>query len=205
MARRGLRSILKSETGYDVAGEAKDAREAIAKARELNPDVVVMDISMPNLNGLEATLGILTYMPNPRVIVLTICSSEQVIHEVLEAAARFPPEVECGPRPAAGGRSPDETPDVLQVRRRRHRPGRIPGSKARRQKTRAATRENLTAREREILQLLAEARPTKLVAAELGISVRTAETHRAHIMHKLHLESFSVLLRDAVRNKIIYA
>lgn len=206
VVRRGLRAILEGQPGFDVVGEVGDGWEAVEKTRQLKPDVVIMDISMPNLNGLDATRRIRKEMPEATVLVLTMHDSEQVVREVLDAGARgYLLKSDAGRDLVAAlyalrkrGTFFTSKVATMVLEGYLRRPSRVaehptapPGS--------------LTQREREIVQLLGEGKTTKESAAILGMSVKTAETHRANIMRKLNLHSFSELVRYAIRNKIIEA
>jgi DNA-binding NarL/FixJ family response regulator len=200
VVRTGLRSLLETEKGWEVCAEAANGREAVQKAQELTPDVAVLDIGMPLLSGVEATRQIRKVSPKTEVLILTMHDSEVLIREVLEAGARGYILKDDADRNLIAA------VDAL----RRHEPylsSRISGLFA---KTVGSLgedapldRRRLTPREREILQLLAEGKSNKEVAGLLGISVKTAETHRANIMLKLDFHSITELVRYAVRNKII--
>jgi len=199
MVRQGLRAVLEEQPGWVVCGEAVDGREAVAKARELKPDVVVLDFTMPGLNGLEATRQIRREAPGTEVVILTMHESGQLAREALAAGALgFVLKSEAGETLVSA------IGHVLQ-----HRPAftikvteLLFGTLAA-ESVRGETGGNsLTPREREIIQLPAEGRSTKEVAHVLGISVRTAETHRANLMRKLKIHSVSELVRYALREKI---
>jgi len=201
VVRTGLRALLESRTGWQVCAEAANGREAVEKAGQLKPDVAVLDIGMPLLNGVEATRQIRKVSPHTEVLILTMHDSEVLVQEVLEAGA-------------TGYILKDDADRNLVAAveaLRRHKPylssrvseaassaGSSDGSSFGR-----PSRNRLTPREREILQLLAEGKSNKEVAGFLGISVKTAETHRANIMLKLDFHSITELVRYAVRNKII--
>jgi DNA-binding NarL/FixJ family response regulator len=201
MVRQGLRRVIIDAGSWDIIGEAVDGREAVELAKRTRPDVVVIDYSMPNLNGLEATRQIRAALPATEVLVLTMHDSESLVREVLSAGAKgFVLKSDAGRVLLQG----IET--LLQ-----HRPYfsssiselllnayvAEAGERARESST------VLTAREREVVQLLAEGRSTKEAADQLGLSVKTVETHRANVMRKLGLQSFAELVRYAIRNNII--
>lgn len=203
--RRGLKELLTSRSGWEVCAEARTGREAVTFAEELKPEVVVMDISMPDLNGLEAARQIRKSLPRTEILILTLHFSDQLVREIVEAGVRAyimksdadrdlvaAVEALSNHRPFFTARAAEMLLDGF-----------------RRPKTDIDTdtviRNRLTAREREIVQLLAEGKSSKEVAVSLGISVKTAETHRANIMRKLELHSVSELVRYAVRNQIIEA
>ncbi len=205
VVRQGLRTLLEAQPGWQVVAEAATGREAVAKTKELKPDVVVIDLSMPELNGLEATGQILQAAPGIEVLVLTVHESEEVARKVLAVGARgYLLKSDAG------------RDLVLAVQNLlKHRPFLSPRIgdmvlKGFLTGTGAASREGpagqpLTSREREVLQLLAEGKSNKEIATILEISVNTVEAHRASIMSKLDLHSLSQLVRYAIRNKIIEA
>ena len=201
MVRQGLRRVIVDAGTWDIVGEAVDGREAVELAKQTRPDVVVIDYSMPNLNGLEATRQIRASLPGTEVLVLTMHDSESLVREVLSAGAKgFVLKSDAGRVLLQG----IET--LLQ-----HRPYFSSSISelllnAYLAEAGERTREPatvLTAREREVVQLLAEGRSTKEAADQLGLSIKTVETHRANVMRKLGLQSFAELVRYAIRNNII--
>ncbi len=202
VVRRGVRSLLESQAGWEIAGEAATGREAVELARRLKPDIVVMDLSLPELNGLDATRQILKESPRSEILVLTMHHSEELARNVLQAGARgYVLKSDADQNLIAAIESLREhkpfltstvTEFVLDDYTRRAESHDGGGAHA-----------AMTAREREIVQLLAEGRSNKEAASVLGISVKTIEAHRANIMRKLHLRSVSELVRYAVRNKIV--
>jgi DNA-binding NarL/FixJ family response regulator len=201
VVRQGVRSLLEAHPGWEVIAEASDGRDAVEKASQLHPDVVILDIGMPNLNGLEATRQILRGHPGARVLILTMHDSEQVVREVLEAGARgFILKSDAG-------RDLVAAVEALQ-RNKTFFTSKVAEMvletflKSKPEET-FSTREILTPREREIVQLLAEGKSTKEVAVVLNLSVKTAETHRSNLMRKLNLHSISELVLYAVRNNIV--
>jgi DNA-binding NarL/FixJ family response regulator len=204
VVRLGLRTLLENGTGWTVVGEAANGRDAVEKIMALKPDVVVMDLTMPQLNGLEATRQILKEAPRTAVMILSVNESEDIVHEVLSAGARgFMLKSDAGKdllvaveglqqgRPFFSARVADY---VLQHYQRR---GTNTGEPV------PSPSSTLTAREREVLQLLVEGQSNKEVASSLGIGVKTAEAHRANLMKKLGVHSMSELVRYAIRNKIV--
>ncbi len=202
LIRQGLRKVLEERPGWTVCGEAVTGREAFAKARELRPDVVVLDLGMPELNGLEAARQIRRALPNTEVLILTMHDSERLAREALAAGARgFVLKTDLG-----------DTVVTAVEHLSRHKPfftskvselvleGYLNPSVA---ESAQAGGERLTSREREIVQALAEGKSNKEVGVALGISVHTAETHRSNIMRKLGLSSMSELVRYAIREHII--
>ena len=199
VVRRGVRSLLESHEGWVVCGEATNGRDAVEQTRRLRPDVVVMDLSLPDLNGLDATRQILKDAPEIEVLVLTMHHSEELARNVLQAGARG----------YVLKSDADENLITAVDSLRQHKPFLtstvtefVLGDYVRRGE---GAQEDfvLTAREREIVQLVAEGRSSKEAAARLGVSVKTIEAHRANIMRKLHLHSVSDLVRYAIRNKIV--
>ena len=203
VVRTGLRSLLESKTGWHVCAEASNGREAVEKAGELKPDVAVLDIGMPLLNGVEATRQIRKLSPQTEILILTMHDSEHLVQEVLRAGAHGYILKDDADRNLIAA------VDAL----RRHKP--YLSSRVSEAASNAASpsgdgsafnppsRSRLTPREREIVQLLAEGKSNKEIAGYLGISVKTAETHRANIMLKLDFHSLADLVRYAVRNNII--
>ncbi|MGD0224317.1 MAG: response regulator transcription factor [Terriglobia bacterium] len=203
--RKGVREFLETQPGYEVVGEAATGREALVKAKHLKPHVVILDISMPELNGLEATREILKAVPETEVLVLTLHESEDLVHKVLEAGAR------------GYVLKSDAEPTLLEAIEavRQHKAffaskvaamvleaylkggNRLVGEKA--------SPHELTPRERQIVQLLAEGKSNKEVASALEISLHTVVTHRSNIMHKLEVHSVSELVRYAIRNNLASA
>src|SRR6267143_358351 len=201
VVRTGLRALLESKTGWQVCAEASNGREAVEKASQLKPDVAVLDIGMPLLNGVEATRQIRKLSPQTEILILTMHDSEQLVQEVLGAGAHGYILKDDADRNLVAA------VDAL----RRHKPylsSRVSEAASNSEGSDASSfspssRSRLTPREGEILQLLAEGKSNKEVAGFLGISVKTAETHRANIMLKLDFHSVTELVRYAVRNKII--
>jgi DNA-binding NarL/FixJ family response regulator len=201
--RQGLRVLLEKEAAWKVCGEAANGRDAVAGVLEMKPDVVVMDLGMPELNGLEATRQILGHLPKTAVLILSAQESEEVVRDVLSAGARgFVLKTDAARdlvvavdglrqgRPFFSARVGD-----LVLR------GYLKGGTA--PEDAATPGMTLTSREREVLQLLAEGQSNKEVAASLGIGVKTAEAHRANLMRKLGVRSISELVRYAIRNRIV--
>jgi len=208
VARRGIRSLLESHPGWDVCAEAKDGRDAVELAATTKPDLVLLDIGMPNLNGLEAARQILATSPNVAILILTMHDSDNVIREVLRAGARgFLLKSDAGRDLVAAVEALESqktffTPRVSQM---------VLDGFLNREKKRSEIEDVanpsgdlLTAREREVIQLLAEGRTSKEVAVTLNLSVKTAETHRTNLMRKLGLHSVADLTRYAVRNGIVH-
>jgi two-component system response regulator NreC len=203
VVRHGVRGLIEKEAGWEVCGEAGDGRDAVLLAEKLKPDVVVLDMGMPELNGLEAARQIKRALPKTEVLIFTGEESEQLIHDIFAAGVRsYILKSDLGVHLVSAIRALGQhkhyfTNRVSQVVFARYLDGASGAGKA---KT-----EGLTAREREIVQLLAEGKSNKEVGALLGISVKTVETHRAATMRKLRLNAFADLVRYAIRNKIISA
>src|SRR5579864_6573851 len=204
IVRRGLCSLLQKHEGWEICGEAADGREAIEMAKRLKPDVVIVDIGMPSLNGLETTRQLMQHDPNFKVIVLTITDSDQVIREALDAGARgFVLKSDAA-------RDLVSAVEALQSKRMFFTPrvndlvlaGFL-------EKGRSVSRSEppslptLTARDRKITQLLAEGKSSKEVACLLNLSTKTVETHRSNIMRKLSFHSIRDLVVYAIKNNII--
>jgi len=200
--RKGLRALLAADSGsFEVCAEAATGEEAIRKVRQARPDIVVIDVSMPGLNGLETTRMIVKEFPRCGVLVLTMHNSEQLIHELLNAGARgyllktdvardLPVAIESlyRQRPFFSSRIAQRVLDGYLQNCARYE-----------------GKSRLTPTERQVIQLLAEGKSNKEVAILQAISVKTAETHRANIMRKLGLRSMSDLVHYAIRNEIIEA
>ncbi len=201
IVRRGLRPLIESEWGWEICGEAKDGREAVVLAMELKPDIVVLDVAMPELGGVEVTREIKRTLPDTEVLAFTGTESETLVHQLFavgargcvlktEAAAHLIPAIKslCSHQPYLASRvSRLVFESYLQG-------GTLPEH---------AAPGGLTPRELETVQLLANGKSNKEVAAALGISVKTVETHRAAIMRKLGFSAFSELVRYAVRNHLV--
>ena len=199
VVRKGIRSILEAHPGWTVCGEAADGRKAVEAARDLRPDLVVVDIGMPFLNGLDATRQIIKARPEAKVLVLTMHESEEVVQQVLEAGARGYLVKSDASRDlveaveALQRNKTYFTSKVAQLVLDTFLHKRSPNS----------GRQMLTPREREVVQLLAEGKSSKEVAVALDLSVKTAETHRSNVMRKLDIHSVSELVLYAVRNNIV--
>ena len=204
IVRRGLRALIESQQGWEVCAEAANGRQAVDGVERFTPDIAIVDIGMPELNGLEATRQILKMSPRTEVLVLTMHQSEEVVAEVLKAGARgYVLKSDADQNLIAAVEAllqhkPFFTSGVTDVILSEFLSGR-PASLD------TAPERNVTPREREIIQLLAEGKSNKEVAAVLKVSTRTIETHRANIMHKLDVNSLSAVVRYAIRNGIIQA
>ena len=205
LVRRGIRGLLRARRGWTVVGEAMNGVEAVEKAHRLKPDVAILDISMPDLGGLQATRQIRESVPTTQVVVLTMHESDQMVRRVLEAGALgyvlksdLATHLVKAVKSVSGGKlflSPRVSDIVLKgFLTAGNRPEPTEHSQA-----------LPTLREVEIIRFLAQGKANKEIAAELGITLRTAETHRARIMVKLGLHSLAELIHYAIRHKIIPA
>lgn len=197
ITRQGLRSLLDENDGMEVLAEAENGRDAIELARKLNPDVIIMDVSMPDLNGVEATRQIIQDNHDVRVIALSMHSDTLFVSEMLKSGASgyllkdcaFQ-ELEQAIRTVTDGKaylSPSISGVVVEDYLHRL------------SKADMSTSEVLTDREREVLQLIAEGQSTKQVALKLHISAKTVETHRRQIMNKLDMHTVAELTKYAIR------
>jgi DNA-binding NarL/FixJ family response regulator len=195
-----MRAILTSEPGWEVCGEATTGREALALTLELKPDIVVLDLALPEMNGVEVTRQIRRTM-SVAIVMVTMHDSDDVVKDALEAGANG------YVLKADAGRTLKDAVHAILARgafvseRVRGAAGLDHQTAA--HKPRPSKTGRLTAREREVLQLLAEGHANKQIASELGITTKTAETHRARIMAKLDFHSITELVRYAIRNRII--
>jgi two-component system, NarL family, response regulator NreC len=197
IVRQGLARLLESDREVEVVGEAGDGRTAIELAQRLHPDVIVMDLALPDLDGVEATREILQHDKDAKVLVLTMQTDDVAIRKAVKAGAR--------------GYLLKDSPDVVKAVRHvaRGQPFFSPAA-ARFLTTRPGSSKEvednlylLTEREREVLRLIADGKTNKDIAAELSVSVNTIETHRKHIMEKLDLHSTADIVRFAVRKNVV--
>lgn len=203
IVRRGLVALLKTRAGWEVCGEAHDGREAVEKAKELKPDIVILDIGMPNLNGLEAARQMLHHNPRTKVLILTITDADELVRAVLDAGALgfvLKSDATRDLISAVEALQSNKTFFTSRVSEM------VLGGYLGRGVSAADHSESLpalTPREREVVQLLAEGKSSKEVATHLDLSVKTAETHRSNIMRKLNLHSVSELVLYAVKNNMV--
>ncbi|HZZ43678.1 MAG TPA: response regulator transcription factor [Tepidisphaeraceae bacterium] len=199
MMRAGLRSILEQRPGYQVVGEAEDGRRTVEIVRETSPHIVLMDITMPDLNGIEATRQIMSISPGTKVIGLSMHSDRQMITEILRAGASgyllknsAASELLIAVESVMIGKSylsPDVTRVVMDEMLGKNAPASEPSAFT-----------SLTTREREVLQLIAEGKTNKEIARSLEIGIKTVETYRGQVMDKLNLRSVAELTKYAIRN-----
>jgi DNA-binding NarL/FixJ family response regulator len=203
--REGTRAVIERQPGWEVCGIAATGRQAVELAFALEPDVVVMDMTMPELNGLEAAQQIKRRLPQTEILIFTAHQIEELVPEVFKTGVKsliFKGDAHTYLVDAIQSLSQhkcfftDKVSDILFTDLLKHSEG---------ARSKTLPGERLTAREREIVQLLAEGKSNKAVADALGISIRTAETHRATILRKLNVDSIASLVRYAIRNKIVEA
>ena len=201
--RYGVRALLQSHAGWEICGEARTGREAVAKAIELKPDIVILDIIMPELNGVDAARRIRIASKNTEILILSMHYSDQLIREIVDAGARgyvlkSDPDYDLLIAvETLAKHEPFFTSQAAEVIRSEFNTDepvrKIP----------KWLRNRVTSREREIIQLLAEGNRGKEIASSLGISFKTVESHRSNVMRKLEMHNISELVRYAVRNQII--
>lgn len=197
LVRQGFRKILAAEADMEVVGEAANGREAVEEAEKLQPDVVVLDVAMPELNGIEAARRLAERAPRARVLALSMHKDSVYVREILRAGARgyllkdaFDHELIHAVRAVADGKgylSPEVSEAVLSDYRKHV----------------SDPLDLLTSREREVLQLLAEGHTNKEIAAKLNLSVYTVDAHRGRLMEKLNLHSIGDLVRFAIRSGVV--
>jgi len=202
IVRKGLRALLEAESDIQVVGEAEDGRQALELVQQLSPDVVLMDIGMPGLNGFEATRQIKHQFPRTKVVVLTMHTHHEYVYQVLQAGASgyvikqaATEEVIAAIRAVHRGESflsPSISTQVIEEYLRKASDTEM-----------ADPYERLTTREREVLQLVAEGHSTQDIAERLVISTKTVETHRAHLMEKLDIRTIAGLTQYAIRKGVI--
>lgn len=203
--RRGLKHLLLSRPGWEVVGEAKTGRETVLLVQELKPDVAVLDFSMPELNGLEAARQIHQTSPKTAILILTVHFSDQLLADIVEAGARGYVMKSDADRDLVRAVEALTTKRTFFTDRAAEilLSGYSKGNSV--SDPRSHLRSRITPRERQIVQLLADGKSSKEVAQVLGITVKTAETHRANIMRKLEIHSVSEMVRYAVKNQIVAA
>lgn len=199
VVRRGLRVLLEGQAGWEVCGEAATGREALDRVRRLKPDVVVLDVNLPELSGLDVAREVIRSLPHTEVLILTMDESPQMMRDLLRAGVHgyvFKSDVGGDLLHAVESLSRHQhffTSKVAEMMYQDYVKATAVGGPS----------ENLTSRQREVIRLLALGKTNKEVASTLGISVKTAEAHRKNIMSRLKLKAFSELVRYAVREGII--
>lgn len=202
LIRRGIKTLIGSQAGWQLCGEANTGREAVTKADHLRPDIVILDISMPDLNGVDAAKRIRRVSPETEILMLSVHYSDQLILDILKVGVRGYVVKSDSDRDLVvavetlANHKPFFTPRATELILRNYNQGDTADMSE-------PIPKNLTTREREILQLIAEGKSNKAVANSLCISSKTAETHRANIMRKLKLHTTSELVRYAMRNQIV--
>lgn len=201
LVRQGLRSVLEAQPGWTVCGEARDGREALKLGLKLRPDIFLLDVTMPELNGLDATRQICRSLPGTPILILTMHESEELCGEAVHAGASgcvlksdSPRQLLAAIQAVAAGGKYFTRPTGYGVR-----------SGTARLSVDSVMPPRLSAREREILQLLAEGHTSKEIASQLGIAFKTVDAHRTNIMRRLNVHSVADLVRYAVRERIIQA
>lgn len=205
LVRRGIRNLLETRHGWKVIGEAAGGRDAVDQVKKLKPDILILDITMPDMDGLEATRQLHEARVSTRILILTMHESDQMVRRVLEAGALgyvLKSDMAAQLVRAVEDLAQDKislTPKVSKIVLDGFLKTQGGLKKAEHSKARP------TARERQVIRLLAEGELNKEIAAELGITVRTVETHRARIVAKMGFHSLSDLIRYAIREKIVAA
>lgn len=203
IVRRGIRAVIREQSEWQIVAEAKDGRDAVTKAAEFQPDVAILDITMPSLNGLDAAKQIAKLSPHTKILILTVHESDQLIRQALDAGASgyiFKTDASFDLIIAVKALLSAKaffTPKVSQMV--------LNGYLGKRPTASGDEHLQITGREREIVQLLAEGKHSKEVADVLNITVKTVESHRSNILRKLHFHSVTQLVRYAVRNHIVEA
>lgn len=198
LVRAGIRALVEAIPGTLIVAEASHGREAVALARQHSPDLVIMDISMPELNGIEATEAVLAALPRTRVLILSMHAAEEFVRRAMRAGASgyvlkdsVPMELRMAVDSVARG-------DVyVSPRVSRHLVTALTDG------DRGSSLRTLTLRQREVLQMIAEGKSTKEAAAALGLSAKTVETHRAAIMARLGIRDIAGLVMFAARNNLV--
>jgi two-component system response regulator NreC len=203
IVRQGIKALLDTQEGIEVVGEAEDGREAIEKAKQMAPDVIVIDITMPNLNGIEATRQIKKINPEMKVLVLTVHDNEEYIHRILQAGASGYLLKESAVSDLVSAINAVEkgniflSPSISKV---------VVKDYIRHVETESGDFDSLnvlTNREREVLQLIAEGHTNKEIARILKLSIKTIDVHRSHIMDKLNIRDITGLVKYSIRKGLI--
>jgi len=203
VVRRGLCALIAEQSGWRVVAEAKDGSDAVIRANRFKPDVAILDISMPLLNGLEATRQIAKVSPGTKVLILTVHDADLLVGKVIQAGARgYILKTDLGRDLIAAVKAllANKTFFTAKVAQMV-----MDGYLGKGPQASGEEFSQITAREREVVQLLAEGKSSKEVATILGITTKTAETHRTNLMRKLNCHSVTELVRYAVRNHLVEA
>ncbi len=201
LIREGLRALLEAQPGWEIVGEARTGRQAVEEAKRLRPDIIILDIGLPELNGLIATQKIMRVVPRTEVLIVTMHESEETVRKALKAGARgYIVKTDAirhlvNAVESLAKHTPYLAPSVAQVLLEDY-------LRPMQKKSISSTAACLTERELEIMQLLVEGSRVKDIAASVGISIRTVETHRNNVMRKLGLHSTVDLVRYAIQNQI---
>lgn len=203
MVRQGLRVLLEAEQDIEIIGEAETGRQAVQMVKNLRPDVIVMDVAMPNLNGLEATRQIMKEAPGSKVLVLSSYSDDEYVHQLTEAGASgyllkqtASADLIKAVRETSKGNA-FFSPAVSKRLLDRYRETFLNGAPIKKRT------DLLTTREAEVLQLIAEGKPNKQIASDLCISIKTVEKHRQQVMNKLNIHDIAGLTRYAISKGVI--
>ncbi len=203
IVRRGLRALVQEEPSWQIVADVQDGRSAVVKTQELKPDIAILDIAMPSLNGLDATKQIVKVNPDTKVLILTMYDSERLIQEILNAGARgYLMKSDAGRDLVVAIRAlllghTFFTQKVAQIV--------LDTFTGKKTTTTDGDIQSLTAKEREVVQLLAEGKSSKEAADVLKVSTKTLETHRSNIMRKLGCHSVTDVVRYAIRNHLAQA
>ncbi len=209
LVRRGIKIILSAQPGIEICGEATTGREAIEQVRKLKPDLVLLDLTMPEVNGLEVAEQVRTESPDTDVLVLTMHFSEEIARDVLRSGAlgyvlKSDADTELvSAVERARRREPYFTSKLALSMAKTFTEGSNQGSRESEEHEGGLPGTPLTGREVEVVRLLAEGNSNKEVASALKVSTRTVESHRNHIMRKMKFRSFSELVRFAIRNSLV--